>query len=67
MHFVIILLFLIAEPIDKGELNAQFFFATRLVKNETYDLCTLLPDVNHTCPVSPGMPLVLHVKPGVCL
>ncbi|XP_065914463.1 putative phosphatidylglycerol/phosphatidylinositol transfer protein 2 [Dysidea avara] len=57
----------LTEPIDKGELNAQFFFATRLVKNETYDLCTLLPDVNHTCPVSPGpfgFTIVTHVPPS---
>jgi len=47
--------FAIAEPLDKGKVNAMFTWGTRLEKNETYDLCYLLAKVNHTCPVHPGM------------
>ena len=54
------ILYGIAETVDKGELNAQFYYGTILHKNGTFDLCDLLPKVNRTCPVQPGMLLIQY-------
>ena len=47
-------MYVIAEQVDKGEGRLKLFFGTIEMSDKTYDLCTLRPNWNVSCPLHPG-------------